>query len=453
MDPRLCGAGGENEKMDRWIESPWVLRILALFLAILLYMSVNVEEVDLKKKTENVPNDNVATIEDVPVDVYYDSDNLVVSGVPQTVSVTIEGPKSIVQSTKALKDFKVYVDLSNLGVGTHDVPIKYDNISNQLKVKIEPAYAEVSIQEKVTKEFKVGAEISDGMLGNGYQVDSLSVSPKTVEITGAKDVINQIAYVKATLDSDELIDGEFTGKARVRVLDSELNKLDVAVDPETVEVTVKVKNPNKKVPVSVKEIGNPPEGVSIKDIDIDPKEVTVYGKESALDKLNNVEINIDLSKIKRDTVKEVPIHLKEGLNYVSPQKVKVVVSVDKRTKPKEDENGTAEITPDDNQTQTNDTNSPNSVITKTIADIPIETRGLSDDYVLDSMSPSTVNAEVTGEESVVDKLSKDDFSLYIDLSGLTEGEHQLKIEGDGPNNTDWKLSDDQVNVQLSVKKR
>lgn len=193
--------------------------------------------------------------------------------------------------------------------------------------------------------------------------------------------------------------------------------------------------------------------MSIKDIDIDPKEVTVYGKESALDKLNNVEINIDLSKIKRDTVKEVPIHLKEGLNYVSPQKVKIVVSVDKRTKPKEDENGTAEITPDDNQTQTNDTNSPNSVITKTIADIPIETRGLSDDYVLDSMSPSTVNAEVTGEESVVDKLSKDDFSLFIDLSGLTVGEHLLKIEGDGPNNTDWKLSDDQVNVQLSVKKR
>ncbi|MBE3570799.1 MAG: YbbR-like domain-containing protein [Bacillales bacterium] len=317
--------------MDRWIESPWVLRILALFLAILLYMSVNMEEVDLKKKTENIPNENIATIEDVPVDVYYDSENLVVSGVPQTVSVTVEGPKSIVQSTKALKDFKVYVDLSNVGLGTHDVPIKYDNISNQLKVKIEPAYAEVSIQEKVTKEFKVGAEISDGMLGDGYQVDSLSVSPKTVEITGAKDVIDQIEYVKATLDSNELIDGEFTGKARVRVLDGELNKLDVAVDPETVEVTVKVKNPNKKVPVSVNKTGSPPEGVSIKNIDIDPKEVTVYGKESALDKLNNVEINMDLSKIKGDTVKEVPIHLKEGLNYVSPQKVKVVVSVEKKT--------------------------------------------------------------------------------------------------------------------------
>lgn len=69
------------------------------------------------------------------------------------------------------------------------------------------------------------------------------------------------------------------------------------------------------------------------------------------------------------------------------------------------------------------------------------------------MSLSTVNAEVTGKESIVDKISKGDFSLYVDLSGLAEGEHRLPIKGEGPNNTDWKLSENQVNVQLSAKKR
>ncbi|MDQ7862315.1 CdaR family protein [Peribacillus frigoritolerans] len=33
------------------------------------------------------------TIENVPVEVYYDRENLVVSGVPETVDVTLKGAK------------------------------------------------------------------------------------------------------------------------------------------------------------------------------------------------------------------------------------------------------------------------------------------------------------------------------------------------------------------------
>ena len=54
---------------------------------------------------------------DIPVKSYYDTENLVVTGVPETVEVTLEGPTPNLQAAKTQKDFEVYVDLSKVKVG------------------------------------------------------------------------------------------------------------------------------------------------------------------------------------------------------------------------------------------------------------------------------------------------------------------------------------------------
>ena len=41
----------------------------------------------------------------MPVEVFYDDESLIVTGLPETVNVTIEGPMQIVVEAKALKDF------------------------------------------------------------------------------------------------------------------------------------------------------------------------------------------------------------------------------------------------------------------------------------------------------------------------------------------------------------
>ena len=51
------------------------------------------------------------------MEVYYDDDNLVVTGIPETVTVNIEGPSSLILSTKAMNDYKVFVDLRELPIG------------------------------------------------------------------------------------------------------------------------------------------------------------------------------------------------------------------------------------------------------------------------------------------------------------------------------------------------
>ena len=95
----------------------------------------------------------------MPVEVYYDNENLVVTGVPETVNITIEGPINLVQTTKLLKDFSLIVDLRTLTMGKHSVSIQPENISEKLQVRIEPAMVDVFIEEKITETFKVEPRI------------------------------------------------------------------------------------------------------------------------------------------------------------------------------------------------------------------------------------------------------------------------------------------------------
>src|SRR5690606_25178842 len=98
---------------------PWFLRITALALAIILFFSVQAEE---DKKTGSSPiGDSQDILRDVPVEVYFDNENLVVTGVPKTVNMSIDGPSNLVQSTKLLKDFTLKVDLTDLRLGRHTV--------------------------------------------------------------------------------------------------------------------------------------------------------------------------------------------------------------------------------------------------------------------------------------------------------------------------------------------
>lgn len=83
-----------DKYINKLIENKWFIRVIALVLALLLFENVNEEN----KSVVNVPQDQESeVIEAVPVTSYYDADNLVVTGVPETVKLTLSGPRSNLQ--------------------------------------------------------------------------------------------------------------------------------------------------------------------------------------------------------------------------------------------------------------------------------------------------------------------------------------------------------------------
>ena len=213
---------------DKLTDSRWFMKLVALVLALLLFGSVYDGSTT---NNVNVPGEeDTATISDIPVKSYYDTENLIVIGVPETVDVTLKGPTPNLQAAKTQKDFEVYADLSKAKVGKQRIKLQIKDLSDKLTATIDPEYVEVDIQEKVTKEYSVDVEFDDKMVDEGYIASTPVVEPNKVRITGGKDIMDQISYVRAIVEVDDFITETVEKPAFITVLDANLNKLNVTVE-------------------------------------------------------------------------------------------------------------------------------------------------------------------------------------------------------------------------------
>lgn len=430
---------GEEKIMDKFfdnlMESRWFVRVLALLLALLLYTTAYIDEQG--KFPSASSNTHSDIIEDVPVLLYYDEENFVVTGAPQTVNVYIEGPNSIVQSTKTTRDFTVYLDLTDVPIGNQRVEFQIRDISDKLTVRIEPKSATVNVQEKVTKEFGVEVQFNKALLEEGYVAGDPVVKPKTVKITGGKDVIERIRYVTAIVEQAQGVNQTFTVNAPITVLDENLDKLDVLIEPDKVEVTIPVDSPQKTVPISVKQEGTPKDkSVVINNIVPLVNEVILYGKQSELDKIKQLEIPVDVSGVSGSQEASVSVPLSDGIYAATPEKITVRISAEKKEESTSEEE-------DDTEEE----------VTRTIRNVPIEYNGLNNElYVLDFLDPNQGQVDITvkGPPGIIDTVSGSDFKLSINVNNLTEGtEQQVNIEATGPENVDWELKKRVATVKIS----
>lgn len=441
--------------MDRILNNKWSIRIIALLLAAILFTSVHASNKDTTSFSTTSSSDS-EVIENVPVKVYYDKTNLYISGVPETVTVTISGPRSIVQSAKAQQDFTVYADLKNASIGTQEVKLQVKDLSDRLKVKIDPASVSVNVQEKVTKKFSVDVELSKSVIADGYQAGTPIIDPKKVSITGAKDTIEQIAYVKATLEDDGNHKSEFTDKATVSVFDSNLNKLDVDVSPQEVEVTVPVEKVGKSVPVKIKQEGTPESDIEISSMTPDKSEVVVVGDDAVLDKIKEIEIPIDVSKIKADTVKEVTVPVPNGAKSVQPTTIEVKIKTIKKSEANTETN-TSDNKNDDtnsNDSTKDDSGDNDTKISKSFSNIQVYMSGLKSTLDAQMITPANgkVSVTITGEKKTIDGISAKDLSVIANLSKGKAGDYSIPLELNGlPDNVAYVINPTNADFILTEK--
>ncbi|WP_368929917.1 YbbR-like domain-containing protein [Bacillus pumilus] len=411
--------------MDKILNNRWAVKLLALVFALLLYGAVNSAQAPTPKKIGEsffpTSTTDEATLTDIPVKAYYDDEKYVVTGVPQTVNVTIKGSTSAVKTARQTKNFEIYADMQNLSTGTHKVELKARDVSKGLTLSINPSVTTVTIQEKTTAEFPVETEFyNQNKIKDGYSPEQPIVNPKKVTVTGSKDVIDKISVIKAFVNLED-VDQQIEKEAKLTVYDSSGNELPVELSPSVVNITVPISSPSKKVPFKIERTGSLPDGISISSIETSPSEVTVYGSQKVLDSLDFIDgVKLDLSKIKDDTEIDADIPIPDGVKKVSPETVKIKVKV-----------ATAQE--------------------KKIDNVPISIVGLSKDLTSDFVSPSSGRLTLTakGSKSAIDKLKASDVEAYINVGDLNEGTHEVTVQVNGPQNVMWTLSRSKVKVKLT----
>ncbi|WP_077303237.1 CdaR family protein [Virgibacillus pantothenticus] len=432
--------------MDNWFRSKWFVRVVSLAFAVFFYIFVAVDQNSLPNNDDSTfpsgeETKNVETLDEVPVRIDINNEKYVVSGVPEYVSVKLEGSAAILQPTIRNQNFDVWVDLKGLGAGEHTVEIQH-NISNKLDAYIEPKRVDVVIEEKATKEFQVNVDfLNTDKMAEGYELGDYEVSPQTVTITSAKSVIDRIGIVKAYVDVSGLDKSIDNREVPVNVYDNQGNELKVNVEPKNVVVSVNINNSSKKVPVSVETTGEPPEGYALAGISANVEEVEVFAKNSILRDLEQVSTEaIDLSKLKESSTVETSLALPDGVTVLNGESIKVKVEIEQTKASDTKANGTKA-----SGTKTNET--------KTITGIPIEIEGLEDglEAVITDPSSPEVDLTASGEQAAVAKLKKNDFRAFIDAGGLDPGTHKVPVKVESPDGLSVEPEFEQASIEISEK--
>lgn len=427
--------------MDKWFKSKWFVRVISLAFSIMLFTFVTIEEAEESQNENSIffpSTSEEKTIDEVPVQIRINNDKYVVSGVPEFVSVSLEGKTSALTQLVRQRNFDVFVDLEKLGEGEHTVEIQYENVPNDISVYIEPKTIDVTIEEKATKEVGVIVDlINTDEVPDGFELGTPVVEPSTVTITSSKSVIDQVAIVKVYVDVAGLTEPINNREVPVNVYDGQGNELRAKIEPEVVEVSIPVDNPSKTVPLDVSTIGELPEGYAIKSIKPEMEQVEIFATSNILDNIKEVKTkDIDLSEIKASGSTEVELDLPDGV--VAPGHTKVEVNIE------------IEQLKEANKAKKTEKEDKKTNQSKIIEDIPINILNNEERQNVTFIKPPNqlVSLTVLGDKKAIENLKAEDFQVSIDLEGLEEGKHTVPLTIESPSNIDVESDVDDVIIEL-----
>src|SRR5690625_1834138 len=383
--------------MDNLFQSKWFVGIISLVFAISLFLYVDYESNPGKKESSILPgtSQEVHTLEDVPLEVRMDTDQYVVSGVPEYIKVSLEGKTTILTRLIKQNNFTFFVDLTDYDEGEHFVEIEYENIPDDLTVYIEPKTIEVLIERRATKEFAVEIDfVNLDKLPIGYELGEPEVTPETVTIVSSESVLEKIAIVKVYVDVTDLKESIHNREVPVSVSDIQGNDLNVRVEPAGVTISVPVERPSKRVPLNIATKGELPEGFHMQSM-TSVEEVDIFGRRDVLNEIDEIFTKeIDLSTIEESGVIEVEVNIPEN-TVMNKDTVEVMIELEQE---------------------------------KLFEDIPITIKGQGNKNVT-FIQPNSAKLAVIaiGNDQLIKELNNDDITASIEVRNLRVREYRVNI--------------------------
>ena len=384
-----------TKNLDRIASKKSTLIIVSLILAFGVFVIVDQES--------NVMIDQYAEVlYDEPVTAVYNEELYVVEGLPETVDITLIGQRRHIFLAKQAPSKGVTVDLTGLKPGNHKVTLNYSQRLKSLDYRLDPSEVTVTIYEKVsaTKSLTVDILHQDELDSKLY-IDNVELDRTDVIIKGAQYKLDKVATVRALVDVEEINKpkaGEITLKdVPLVAYDEEGQRVDVEIVPSTVDAKLTITSPSKEIPVKVVPTGKLAFGKSIESINTSVSTVTVYGQQDAIDKIEELEVEVDVKGLDKDKKFTVTLKKPKGITEISEKTITVDVKVANST-------------------------------TKEFTVNTIEFRNLADGLSVQALSAAdtTVTVSVSGSSDIVDKLDASSIVAYVDLKDYGVGEHEVE---------------------------
>lgn len=398
-----------SNKIERILNRPNILLYISLAFAIGMFFLVDKEVINLVENEAEI-------ISNQPVTILYNKEAYVVEGLVDSVDIILTGNKSAIYLAKQLGDHKVVLDLTDYEPSdtSYKVKLTYNQTVGSIDYKLDPTYITVTIKNKVSKLSSISYELlNENKLNEKLSVENVELSKSEVVVKGSEDALEKIATVKALIDlknSDYSDAGNYeTDNIPLVAYDENGNLLEnIEIVPSTVSASITLDTYKASVPVKVLTTGSLITGKAISAVTINGSNsytVDIYGEKSVIDSISSVPVTIDVSGLGTSGSKtyNVTVSKPNGVRYISDTSAKIIVSFG-----------------DEKQ--------------KTLNISVISNKNLDDRLKVNLTDASTIAVQVKGVQSVIDSITEENISAYVDLAGYTPGDYEveLKIDNEDP---------------------
>ncbi len=336
----------------------------------------------------------------VPVSAVGIPDNLELVGTVPAVDVTLQGPRSVIQTIDAAS-LTAEIDLEGVdGPGSYEREVHVNVPDGIRKVTSEPESITVELDTVVSETFALEV-LAPADVPRNLAVTSTIVEPNEVVVTGVQSNVDRVARVLAAVDlGDE--NGSFSQLVEPFAVDANNERVEpVEIEPGRVRVRVELVVTGKEVPVFVQcECDSAAEGfVVLGQPQANPANVIIDGPQELLDQvpfIYTMPINT-LGYDRTTIIDNVPLDvesLPDGVT-VDPSVVDVSVRVEQTT------------------------------TSRTLENVPVEVLGAAENTRV-VVNPATLSIEVVGPLDQIDQLEERDVSIVVDVAGLEIGAHQVR---------------------------
>lgn len=380
---------GEDYFMAKEKKSDLFLKIASVILSFAIWVYIiNVENPTKTMKVYNVPVklENLANIEDQKLALLPNQEIM--------VTLSVKGPASEVYRTVA-SDFRVIADLNDLALkkGNNEVPIEITSYPSGLDISQNTTVkAVVLLDDYVEREVSVVSDYVASPNAGSY-VGGVTVNPSSATIKGPAEYVNSVTSLLAKGSKDKLAEDYKEIVALVPVDEKGNTVSNVIVNPLYVEVNVQVFN-TKKVPINITSEGKLNEGLDLKELTVEPSEITIAGPDKILEQIKS----IDTEKIMLTTITESK-DLLQGI--ILPTGVIAV-------------NGESRVTVHA-EVEAFGTNT----ISKKLTTIGLE-NGLEA-----NLSSNSINIIMSGTTSKLGEVTEESITAELNLTGLGEGSYEI----------------------------
>lgn len=312
--------------ISKWMTKKSFLVVISFILTMALFVYASESSPSRQSAAVSIQTTS-NTIGNVPVYVDMDSQLYTVTGLPESVTLRIEGSSSSLLAVAGNASYRVKTpNLNELGTGKHMITLQVTGLPSGVKGTVSPETVEIMIEKKATVELPVSVNVNRSNLPGAYKNGQALVSPARVTISGPESLINQVENVLATVTVPENTKADYTSSVAVQALDATGKPLALKVEPEQVQVRVPITTNSKKVPLVLTSTGSAGSQYTYQ-LKSDIKEVTILGAQEVLDRLTAIPVVVDVSQMTKTTTQAVKLTLPTGVDSVTPENISVEVVV------------------------------------------------------------------------------------------------------------------------------